>query len=420
MTSIRYCPVLKPGVAPESVPVAAAWMDGVRDLGAILDQLIAGFGLEAAAQGRHWLERAAQANLLDYQVQSLYGNIARVCPLGGGFQLRNRLPGSRLSRFAYLRREANTVLLESPAVGARIILHPEGAELLPSVLTGTAVSPLLRLLGETGFLEAPEDDALPAAYWEFHDLLFHRAARLGSGRASGATWRFADRAESPPAVKAPMGSRVTVLTGPREFSGDAPFQLVVEARRSVRDPGPQPITVEQLGEFLHRSVAIRKRLQGGPQELLLRPYPSGGAIHELEYYIAVRECAGLEPGLYHYHAEQHALYQLPATAQQVQPLFALAQGSWGGAHAAPQLFFTLAVRLPRLAWKYQSMAYRVSMINAGAAIQTMYLAATAMGLAPCGVGNGDPRMFQALTGIDPMEESSIAEFALSAAPSENR
>ncbi len=416
MTTIRYCPVLKPGVAPESVPVAAAWMDGGRDLSEILDQLSATHGLDAAAQGRYWLAQAAQANWLDYQVRSACGNIARLCPLAGGFHLRDWHPGSPLSRFAYLRREDHAVLLESPRVAARIELQTEGCKLFPGVLAGSVESPLLRLLGETGFLGAGDEDAFPAAFWEFHDLLFHRAARLGSGRPVGATWRFGDQVESPPAVKAPMGDRVTVLAARHEFSADAPFQQVLEARRSVRDPGVEPITLGQLGEFLHRSVAIRKRLLGAPQELLLRPYPSGGAVHELEYYIAVRECAGLQPGLFHYHAEEHALYQLAVSAEQLQPLFAIARASWGGAHSAPQLFFTIAARLPRLAWKYQSMAYRVTLLNAGAAIQTMYLAATAMGLAPCAVGNGDPGMFQALTGIDPMEETSIAEFALSGIP----
>lgn len=60
--------------------------------------------------------------------------------------------------------------------------------------------------------------------------------------------------------------------------------------------------------------------------------------------------------------------------------------------------------------------YRIALINAGAAVQTMYLVATAMGLAPCAVGNGDPARFAAITGLNPMEETSIAEFVLSTMP----
>lgn len=43
----------------------------------------------------------------------------------------------------------------------------------------------------------------------------------------------------------------------------------------------------------------------------------------------------------------------------------------------------------------------------------MYLVATAMGLAPCALGNGDPALFAAASGIDALEETSVAEFALS-------
>jgi SagB-type dehydrogenase family enzyme len=77
------------------------------------------------------------------------------------------------------------------------------------------------------------------------------------------------------------------------------------------------------------------------------------------------------------------------------------------------VLLTLAARVPRTAWKYERQAYRTVLLDAGAMIGTMYLAATAMGLAPCAIGNGDPALFARLTGLDPFEETSVAEFALS-------
>ena len=168
---------------------------------------------------------------------------------------------------------------------------PEGAD-----------SPVLQLLADTGFLATPEENSPPAVYWEFHDLLFHRASRLFPGRRTGATWRFQGRIESPPAIKPPMSDCAIPLTRPPAPEAGPGFHEVLESRRSIRDPGVRPITLVQLSEFLFRSVGIRKRIAGGPQEVLLRPYPSGGAIHELEYYIAVHQCDGLEAGFYHYHA----------------------------------------------------------------------------------------------------------------------
>ena len=72
-------------------------------------------------------------------------------------------------------------------------------------------------------------------------------------------------------------------------------------------------------------------------------------------------------------------------------------------------------RLPRIAWKYETISYRTSLLNAGVALQTMYLVATDMGLQGCANGLGDSRLFEAATGLDPFEETAITEFALSAA-----
>ena len=59
-----------------------------------------------------------------------------------------------------------------------------------------------------------------------------------------------------------------------------------------------------------------------------------------------------------------------------------------------------AARFPRLAWKYESIAYALTLKDVGMDFQTMYLAATAMGLAPCAVGRGDADRFFRAAGTD--------------------
>ncbi len=83
-----------------------------------------------------------------------------------------------------------------------------------------------------------------------------------------------------------------------------------------------------------------------------------------------------------------------------------------GADGPPQILIVLTCRFPRFAWKYQSMAYRLVLMNAGVVIQTMYLVATDLGLAGCANGSGDSRLFAEITGLDPLRETSIGEFAL--------
>ena len=423
MPGLLYCPFLKPGLqfyrTPGLHPAAEALiagLNGEHDADAAIQEILSQHGFRAAAEAQYALRLCAGGNSIDYAVRSGGVRIATLRPLRAGYEWKPERTGRELSRFAFLRAHEGRLLLECPAAGARIELEPSAAaRSLAALPGGDPADPVWQLLGEAGFLESDAANAVPAAFWEFHDLLFHTSSRAGMGRRVGATVRFQGIVEMPPAVKPPLPAEPIPLTADTPAQPEPRFFEVLERRRSIREPGPQPITIEQLGAFLHRSVAIRRQTQEGGMEILFRPYPSGGAIHELEFYLAVHQCRGLARGFYHYHAANHALYAIPAEENLLNAVIGTALISWGGRFPAPNVFFTIAARLPRIAWKYEGMAYRTILLNAGAALQTMYLAATALGLAPCAVGNGDPSLFRAITGLDPMEETSVAEFALSSA-----
>jgi oxazoline/thiazoline dehydrogenase len=85
-----------------------------------------------------------------------------------------------------------------------------------------------------------------------------------------------------------------------------------------------------------------------------------------------------------------------------------------GRVAQPQTLITLASRFSRVSWKYESIAYSLTLKNAGVLYEAMYLAATAMKLAGCGLGSGDSALFSLITGLDPLAESSVGEFMLGA------
>jgi SagB-type dehydrogenase family enzyme len=72
----------------------------------------------------------------------------------------------------------------------------------------------------------------------------------------------------------------------------------------------------------------------------------------------------------------------------------------------------LTARFQRLMWKYQSLAYALILKHVGVLYQTMYLVATAMGLAPCAVGGGNSDLFAQATGLDYYTETSVGEFLL--------
>ena len=58
----------------------------------------------------------------------------------------------------------------------------------------------------------------------------------------------------------------------------------------------------------------------------------------------------------------------------------------------------VASRFPRMASRYASIAYRNTLLDAGIAIEAMYLNATAMRLAPCALGINLPDLFARITG----------------------
>ena len=69
-----------------------------------------------------------------------------------------------------------------------------------------------------------------------------------------------------------------------------------------------------------------------------------------------------------------------------------------------------------MAWPYEGIPYATTLKNTGALLQTMYLVATAMGLAPCAMGRGDADLFARVAGTDYYAETSVGEFMLGSRP----
>jgi SagB-type dehydrogenase family enzyme len=334
-----------------------------------------------------------------------------------------------LSRFAYARRDGADLVLESPETPCRAILTGAGTELLRHIADGRAATPagnpLVELFWRADFLEpvdGPEPDE--RATWEFHDRLFHVASRGGRDAIPlGGTYRFKDRFPAPPAIKPPMSAESIALPPPDAGAiavRSDRLAAIMDRRRSVRSYAETPISVAELSEFLFRVARISHVFSESGQELMSRPFPSGGSIYEIEFYLAVGACRGLPSGLYYYRGVEHTVERLPHSADGARRLLADSAAAMGQPETQPQVLVVLACRLPRFAWKYQSMAYRLILMNAGVIIQTMYLVATDMALAGCANGSGNSRLFAEITGLDPVSETAIGEFALGSAPDPDR
>jgi oxazoline/thiazoline dehydrogenase len=405
-----------------------------------------GAGNGALARWYYCLERLTRHGLLCHVACAEGTRLATLVAVSPHFVSRPSqvITGRRyvLPRFAYLRRQGDEAVLESPLAHARIIVDdcrvaaligalaaPVTAEELAErvgTLPADAIAGVLALLLRAGMLDEAGNQDVPALQtWEFHDLLFHARTRRGRFDAPyGGTCRLADRLAPPPALKPEMAGEAHELYLPdleRLEKDDPPLARVQARRRSVREFDPaRPITARQLGEFLYRVARVIGCRDGevtaphGPVRLEFapRPYPAGGSLYELEMYAAIQSCKNLARGLYHYDPARHRLIQLRGVTAEVAELLRDAAASSAIPEDAVQVLLILAARFARVAWKYESIAYALTLKHVGVVYQTMYLAATAMGLGPCAIGGGDADLFARAAGTDYCTETSVGEFLL--------
>ena len=323
----------------------------------------------------------------------------------------------RLDRFACLRRAGDDWLVESPLAGARLAL-PDLAAL---------DEPLVRrALAGAGLLESAAPDEDPRreilAQWEFHDLLFHTRQRQGWNHDTfGAHFSFIGEIEPLPAVRPSWpGAPIALRDAP---AGSEPFAEVLARRRSERRYR-RSVSVAELGALLDRAArirAVRRSEVSAPSgrttrfEVTRRPFPSAGATHALEIYPVVVRCDGLPTGIYHYDPARHALVRIRASSAGVARYLQDAKRA-AGDEVEPQIVLAIAARFARMMWKYRAIAYGNILRDAGALYQTLYLAATELGLSPCGIGAGNSARFAEITGLDPLVEGTVGEFLIGGPP----
>ncbi len=269
--------------------------------------------------------------------------------------------------------------------------------------------------------QIPEDVDPALRQWEYHDLLFHSRSRMGRhDYPIGGTFRFADQLPHAPALKPASGGPRFPLPKPDQTSPGPDFFAVLEVRRSIWSSGDTPLNLEQLGILLWHTARVQTHRPANPDdprqyETTLRPVAGGGAMHELELYLTITRCTGLEPALYRYDPLAHELEWISAPSPDTEGLVQDAMRA-AALQTPPDVLITLAARFGRMSWKYQSMAYAAVLKHVGVMYQQLYLVATALNLAPCAIGAGNSDRFAAAAGTNYYQETSVGEFVLSGQP----
>ena len=350
-----------------------------------------------------------------------------------------------LSRFAYMRRRGNEMVLESPRAGALFkICNPKLATAIAMLSTPQQIKrlrrqdgfpgvELLALLVDCGILfkidAASESGLRPfegdanLVLWDFHDLLFHTRSTEGrQANPIGGLYLYAGVAPALPAVRPRWPGKKIDL---RKFSSAhsepiSPVAKLLHERHSIRSFDDQePVTLAELSRFLDKTARVRSTWRsrvdlghGGPMvAYAVRPYPSAGASYGLELYLAVDKCAGLARGFYHYDAGGHALVPIGARTHELEALLTGAKFAMD-APTAPQILITIAARFGRISWKYSALAYALILKDVGVLTQTLYLMATDMGLGGCAIGSANIDLFAKMTGLEFHVEGPVGQFAL--------
>ncbi|MET7618149.1 SagB family peptide dehydrogenase [Streptomyces sp. NPDC005408] len=342
----------------------------------------------------------------------------------------------KLSRFAVAAPADGGVLsVRAPGSHLAVELAPQAVALLGALTSWTAPDGLdfpapaevLGLFAAAGLLApgGPDHDEETAdprlATWQSEDRWIHARTRGPKTVAGyGGTYRNRDRFAPEPAARPSFPVRRVAPATPDLGDiarRDPSLTEVLEGRTSVREHDHDaPITVDQLGELLYRTLRMRSTFTGSDgQELADRPCPSGGAVHELEVYPLVTHCAGLDAGLWHYATDRHELELVAEPGPRTQALVSAARD--GSLMATdPQVLLLVTARFGRVMWKYETVAYPLILKHVGVLYQTLYLVGTAMGLGVCGLGGGDAGDFAAASGIDPLIEGSVGELVLGSRP----
>jgi SagB-type dehydrogenase family enzyme len=335
-----------------------------------------------------------------------------------------------MSKFAVLHRDSEGFVLEHPLGWCDLRIHDASLLALLDCPAGddygttAAVASLFigdLLWGGILVSAGAGEDEFEKVGWSAPDLWFHRRSTLGERTVAwehfGPTRWAKGRFPPPPARRMNYPGDPIVLLAPdlrSKRAQDPTLTAVLEDRVSTRMfDDSHPLAVDQLSELLYRTARTRRidPVADG-EDLLSRPYPSSGGIYELELYPVVRNVAGLEPAMYHYDSFDHVLRPVAAAdSRAVSQLMKAASATLAGG-AEPQVLVVIAARSGRIMWAYEQICYATILKDVGVLMQTIYLAATAMGLGACAQGYADTGAFGAAIGVDELQECSVGSIVI--------
>ncbi|MEP7043755.1 MAG: putative peptide maturation dehydrogenase [Dokdonella sp.] len=294
----------------------------------------------------------------------------------------------------------------------------------PAELTATFPPQVFDALLEKHLLvgEADEssrrDQVLRDTHWRAMSAAMHYASRWRAVDTEEIDRQFAEQVDEslldrlgaapPPTIEYAAAALRRPLPRPRTTVLDDLLDRRVTCRNY---DDSRKLTMAEFSSVLYRTFGARAVNDYAPGvQLLKKGVPSAGGLHPTEAYLLVQHVDGVESGLYHYHPIDHALEPIKALSREeatnLAKRFVAAQAYFIDAH----VLVIPTSRFVRNFWKYRNhaKAYRALILDVGHLSQTLYLAATELGLAAFITAAINEVDIEEAFGLDPLEEGPLA------------
>ncbi|MDI9237911.1 putative peptide maturation dehydrogenase [Lysobacter sp. LF1] len=189
------------------------------------------------------------------------------------------------------------------------------------------------------------------------------------------------------------------------------FDDLLARRTTCRNFDPsRKVPFETFAQVMQRVFAAQAEVRVTDDTVFLKKnVPSGGGLHPMECYLIVQHVEGVEPGLYHYQSQEHALEPVAGPGRPLREFVMdmVAQQHW---FADAHVIVLLSPRFDRTFWKYRHHAkgYRVIALEGGHLSQTLYLAATDAGLGAFITGAINEVELEQAFGLNPIHQGALA------------
>jgi len=185
-----------------------------------------------------------------------------------------------------------------------------------------------------------------------------------------------------------------------------PFEQLVTKRRSLRNTMKYDMSLKDITFLLENSVSITDRTVNVEKNKIYhrRATPSGGGLYPIETFIIPLTISNLILDVYHYNVFDHTLERLgkQMSFEKIGHVFFDIETV-----ITSSVIFVLVAKFRRSAIKYGERSYRLILIEAGAILEHVALAAEAIGLRSVMLGGYIDTSLNDILGCNGVEESVV-------------